>query len=81
MVENGKITIDGPGLTGKTTSVTEDRFAKGVDFTGEGVALTVRSGPCKDTAGHDTSMTATLEIGRKTYNGCAVEGAVPVADT
>lgn len=81
VVDQGKLSVEGPTIKVRTLAVTEARFAKGTDFTGEGVALTVRSGVCKDGGGKDTGMKAELEIDGKTYTGCAVEGAVPVADT
>ncbi|MBK7723055.1 MAG: hypothetical protein IPI32_12780 [Austwickia sp.] len=85
VVNQGVLTTEGTAVGERSAKVTSSAFAKGVDFSGTQagtkVELTVRSGTCVDASGEDTGMTAVLRVGAKEYRGCAVEGAIPHADT
>ena len=83
-MSDGVLTTEGPIAGERKVTVERSAFAKGVEFTGRDgktpVALTVKSGTCLDDGG-DTGMEATLTIGDRQLVGCAVEGAIPHADT
>lgn len=84
-VKRGILTIDDTHIGQRRVKVSREAFAKGVEFTGKdrgrAVALVIRSGKCVDTAGQDTGMTASFTYGKRTMRGCAVAGALPIADT
>lgn len=85
VVSQGRLSIDGPGVTASKVKVTRSAFAKGVEFTGtsrgRSVSLVIRGGRCVDTAGHDTGQRAYLQVGKKKLRGCAVNGALKIAGT
>lgn len=81
VVNKGRMTTEGRGVGQRTMRVKRSAFAKGVEFTGRHkrtpFTLVIRSGRCIDTAGHNTGMVSRLYVGKRTYRGCAVAGAVP----
>ncbi|MDO5627708.1 MAG: hypothetical protein Q4G43_05230 [Mobilicoccus sp.] len=84
-VKDGVLTTEGKRIGERRIKVERNAFAKGVEFTGRDrgreVALVVRSGKCVDTAGQDTGMRASFTYGSRTMRGCAVAGAMPIANT
>lgn len=89
VVDRGVLRVEGNskalrGINGPI-KVKRSAFAKGVEFTGRSkgrtIALVVRAGQCKDTAGQNTGQRATLTIGKQRLTGCAVPGAKQTANT
>lgn len=85
VIENGVLSTEGSVVGTRRIEVERRAFVRGVDFTGRDgsteVTLTVKTGSCIDDSGKDTTMQATLSVGDRQLQGCAVEGAVPVAGT
>ncbi len=81
VVNKGRMTTEGRGVGERTMRVKRSAFAKGVEFTGRHkrttFTLVIRSGRCRDTAGHRTGMVAKLFVGKRAYRGCAVPEAIP----
>ena len=84
VVDNDKLSIEGAELKTATITVERSAYAKGVEFFGEDqgqkIGLNIRSQPCT-LDGHENEFTATLDVGDKTFKGCAVAGAQEHAPT
>ena len=84
VVNNDQLSIEGTELKAATITVERSAYAKGVEFSGEDqgrkIGLNIRSEPCT-LDGHENEFTATLDVGDKTFKGCAVAGAQEHAPT
>ena len=84
VVDKDQLSIEGAELKTATITVERSAYAKGVEFFGEDqgqkIGLNIRSQPCT-LDGHENEFTATLDVGNKTFKGCAVAGAQEHAPT
>ena len=84
VVDKDQLSIEGAELKTATITVERSAYAKGVEFFGEDqgqkIGLNIRSQPCT-LDGHENEFTATLDVGDKTFKGCAVAGAQEHAPT
>ena len=84
VVDKDQLSNEGAELKTATITVERSAYAKGVEFFGEDqgqkIGLNIRSQPCT-LDGHENEFTATLDVGDKTFKGCAVAGAQEHAPT
>ncbi|MFD1244357.1 hypothetical protein [Paralysiella testudinis] len=84
VVDHDQLSIEGAKLKSATITVERSAYAKGVEFFGEDqgqkIGLNIRSQPCT-LDGHENEFTATLDVGNKTFKGCAVSGVQEHAPT
>ena len=87
VVEGNKLSVEADFLKPTTVTVVASSSAdtEGVEYAstvnGQPIILNIRKNICVDDNGYQNEFTATLSYAGKTYQGCAVAGAIETAPT
>ena len=87
VVEGNKLSVEADFLKPTTVTVVASSSAdtEGVEYAstvnGQPIILNIRNNICTDDNGYQNEFTATLSYAGKTYQGCAVAGAIETAPT
>ena len=85
VVEGNKLSIEADFLNPTTVVVVGSANTEGVEYAstvnGQPIILNIRKNICIDDNGYQNEFTAILSYAGKSYQGCAVAGAIETAPT
>ncbi|WP_348549583.1 hypothetical protein AADH33_03520 [Psychrobacter sp. KFRI-CH2-11] len=85
VVEESKLSIEADFLKPTTVVVVGSANTEDIEYAstvnGQPIILNIRKNICIDNNGYQNEFTATLSYAGKTYQGCAVAGAIETAPT
>lgn len=70
-IRGNRLTFDEPGTNARTMNVSRQGKGDAVRYDGEGLAMTVRAGPCSDgMSDREYADQVQLTVGARTFKGC-----------